>query len=48
MIAQRRFLDLLQAQRIIDAANDPVLADRIKKFDLQRALDYALQRNNHE
>ena len=48
MIAQRRFLDLLQAQRIIDAANDPVLADRIKKFDLQRALDYALERNNHE
>ena len=48
MIAQRRFLDLLQAQRIIDVANDPVLADRIKKFDLQRALDYALERNNHE
>jgi uncharacterized membrane protein required for colicin V production len=41
LIAQRRFLDLLQNQRIIDAANDPALADRIKKFDLQRALDYA-------
>jgi len=44
MIAQKRFLELLQNQRIIDAANDPVLADRIKKFDLQRALDYALER----
>ncbi len=44
LIAQRRFLDLLQNQRIIDAANDPALADRIKKFDLQRALDYALQK----
>jgi hypothetical protein len=43
MIAQRRFLDLLRNQRIIDAANDPVLADRIKKFDLQRALDYAAE-----
>jgi hypothetical protein len=44
MIAQGRFLDLLQNQRIIDAANDPALADRIKKFDLQRALDYAIQK----
>jgi uncharacterized membrane protein required for colicin V production len=43
MIAQGRFLDLLQNQRIIDAANDPALADRIKKFDLQKALDYAMQ-----
>lgn len=43
MIAQGRFLDLLQNQRIIDAANDPTLADRIKKFDLQRALDYAVE-----
>ena len=44
MIAQGRFLDLLQNQRIIDAANDPTLADRIKKFDLQKALDYAIQK----
>ena len=42
LIAERRFLDLLRDQRIIDAANDPALADRIKKFDLQRALDYAM------
>jgi Colicin V production protein len=44
MIAHGRFLDLLQNQRIIDAANDPTLADRIKKFDLQKALDYAIQK----
>jgi hypothetical protein len=44
MIAQGRLLDLLQNQRIIDAANDPTLADRIKKFDLQKALDYAIQK----
>ena len=43
MIAQGRYLDLLQNQRVIDAANDPVLADRFKKFDLQRALDYAVE-----
>ena len=43
MIARRRFLDLLQDQRIIDAANDPALREQIKKFDLQGALDYAVQ-----
>jgi membrane protein required for colicin V production len=43
MIAQRRFLDLIQNQRLIDAANDPALANRIKKFDLQRALDYSVE-----
>ena len=44
MIRQRRFLDLLQEPRVIDAANDQVLANRIKKFDLQKALDYAMQK----
>jgi hypothetical protein len=44
LIAQGRFLDLLQNPRIIEAANDPVLADRVKKFDIQRALDYALEK----
>jgi hypothetical protein len=43
MITQGRFLDLLQNQRIIEAANDPSLAERIKKFDLQKALDYATE-----
>jgi hypothetical protein len=43
MIAQGRFVDLLQNEKIIDAANDPTLVEQIKKFDLQRALDYALQ-----
>lgn len=43
MIAQRRFLDLIHDQRLIDAANDPALAKQIKVFDLQRALDYAVE-----
>jgi len=33
----------LQDQRIIDAANDSTLREQIKKFDLQRALDYSIQ-----
>jgi uncharacterized membrane protein required for colicin V production len=44
LITQGRFLDLLQNPRVIDALNDPVLSDRIKKFDIQRALDYALEK----
>jgi len=43
MIARGCVLDLLQDQRIIDAANDSMLRERIKKFDLQRALDYSIQ-----
>jgi hypothetical protein len=43
MIAQRRFLDLIHDQRLIDAANDPALAKQIKEFDLEHALDYAVQ-----
>ena len=41
MVSQGRILDLLQDQRVIDAMNDPTLIERIKHFDLQRALDYA-------
>jgi uncharacterized membrane protein required for colicin V production len=43
LIAQGRYLDLLQDQKIIDAANDPTLFEQIKKFDLQHALDYAVE-----
>jgi hypothetical protein len=43
LIAQGRFMDLLQNPRVIEAVNDPVLAARIKKFDIQRAFDYALE-----
>jgi len=46
IIAQKRFLDLLQNQRIVDAANDPALVDRIKKFDFHAALDYATKSQN--
>lgn len=43
LIEQGRFLDLLQNRKILDALNDPTLLERIKNFDLQRALDFALQ-----
>ncbi len=44
LVAHGHLLELLQNQRIIDAANDPTLRERIGRFDLERALDYALQR----
>jgi hypothetical protein len=44
LIAQGRFMELLQNPRVIEVVNDPVLAARIKKFDIQRALDYALEK----
>jgi len=44
MIAQGRLFELLRDSRIIDAANDPTLAECIKKFDLNKAVDYAKKR----
>lgn len=42
LITQGRFFDLLQDQRLIDALNDPTLLEQLRKFDLQRALDYSI------
>jgi len=41
MIAQGRLFDLLRDARIIEAANDPTLAARVKQFDLKKALEDA-------
>jgi uncharacterized membrane protein required for colicin V production len=43
LIEQGRYLDLMQNQSVLDALNDPTLVQRVRKFDLQRALDYALE-----
>ena len=45
LVSQGRVFDLLQNRRVIDALNDPVLLARLKNFDLDRALDYALTKN---
>jgi uncharacterized membrane protein required for colicin V production len=44
MFAQCRLWELIQDPRIIDAANDPELRADLKKFDIEAALDYALER----
>ena len=44
LIASGQIFELMKNQRMIDALNDPSLQTRIKKFDLERALDYALKK----
>ena len=44
MFAQGQLLELVQDHRIIDAANDPELRERLKKFDVNAALTYAVQK----
>jgi uncharacterized membrane protein required for colicin V production len=44
MLAQGQWLELVQDNRIIDAANDPDLRARLRKFDVNAALNYALQK----
>jgi len=44
MIAQGRFVELLRDPRIVDALNDPTLSERVKSFDLRKALDHAAKK----
>ena len=44
MFAQGQLLELVQDHRIIDAANDPELRERLKKFDVNAALTFAVQK----
>ena len=44
MLTQGKLFELIQDHRIIDAANDPDLRERLKKFDLNAALNYAVQK----
>ena len=45
LIATGQIFEVIKNQRMIDAMNDLSLQAKIKKFDLERALDYALQKN---
>jgi len=45
LIAGGHVFELMKNQRMIDAMNDPALQARVKNFDLERALDYALKKN---
>jgi uncharacterized membrane protein required for colicin V production len=45
MMAQGRVLELLRDSRIVDAMNDPTLSERVKHFDMKKALEYAGKKN---
>jgi hypothetical protein len=46
LISEGRFLELLNHPRLREAANDPTLVERVKKFDLKKALEYAAEEKN--
>jgi hypothetical protein len=45
LIGSGHIYELMKNERMIEAMNDPALQARVKKFDLERALDYALKKN---
>lgn len=45
LISEGRYLDLLQNPKILAAANDAEVLRKVKSFDLQAALDYAMKRD---
>jgi hypothetical protein len=44
LISHGRILELLQHPRVLEAANDPTLVERVKQFDLKKALEYAAKK----
>lgn len=44
LIRQGRILDLLQNPRVLEAANDPTLVEKVKQFDIGKALEYAAKK----
>lgn len=42
LVQKQQFMALLQHPKLVAAANDPTVAQLVKKFDLEKALDYAL------
>ena len=44
LIRQGRILDLLQNRRVLEATNDPTLVEKVKRFDIKKALEYAAKK----
>ncbi|MFL6590301.1 MAG: CvpA family protein [Chthoniobacterales bacterium] len=41
LIREGHILELLQNRCVLDAANDPTLVEKVKQFDIKKALEYA-------
>src|SRR3954471_10384599 len=46
LVRQGRLLDLLQNRRVLDAANDSTLVEKVKQFDIKKALEYAAKKKD--
>lgn len=44
LIREGRILELLQHPRILEAANDPTLTEKVKQFDMRKALEFAAKK----
>lgn len=44
LIRQGRLLELLQNRRVLEAANDPSLVEKVKQFDIKKALEFAAKK----
>jgi hypothetical protein len=44
LIRQGRILELLQNRRVLEAANDPTLVEKVKQFNIKKALEYAAKK----
>jgi len=46
LIRQGRIGELLQNRRILEAANDPTLVEKVKQFDIRKALEFAAKKSD--
>jgi hypothetical protein len=46
LIREGRILEVLQHRRVLDAANDPTVLEKVKQFDIKKALEYAAKKDN--
>ena len=46
LIRHGRIMELLQHHRVLEAANDPTLVEKVKQFDIKKALEFAAKKND--
>ena len=46
LVRHGRILELLQHPRLLEAANDPTLVEKVKQFDIKKALEFAAKEKN--
>jgi Colicin V production protein len=44
LIRQGRIMELLQNRRVLEATNDPTLVEKVKQFDIKKALEFAAKK----